>query len=221
MGSIKHFVVLGLGTFGNPLAKRLAQNGCRVTGVDGDRDRVEAVKDELYEAVIADVTESETLAQLSLPDVDAVFIGLGDNITPSLLATLHAKELKARRIIVKAVTQDHAKLLQRLGVERAVFPEVEIAESLADRMTWPNVLDYLPIDPTHSVVEFVPPASCVGQTLRELDLRRRFNVWVLGIKDALTGKLTVFPDAEFRVEDDQILVVLGSQTGLDGLRELP
>jgi trk system potassium uptake protein TrkA len=219
--AIKHFVILGLGTFGVPLARRFAQNGCRVTGVDGDRDRVEAIKDILYEAVIADVTDRNTLAQLSLENVDAVFISLGDDITPSLLATLHAKELKARRVIVKAVTQDHAKILQRLGVERAVFPEVEIAESLADRMTWPNVLDYLPIDPTHSVVEFAPPASLVGHTLRELDFRRRFGVWVLGIKDAMTGNLTVFPDADFRVEEDQVLVVLGSQSGLDGLRKLP
>ena len=92
MAATKHFVVLGLGTFGNPLARRLAKNGCRVTGVDGDRDRVEAIKDVLYEAVIADVTDRNTLSQLSLEDVDAVFIGLGDDITPSLLAALLSRD---------------------------------------------------------------------------------------------------------------------------------
>jgi trk system potassium uptake protein TrkA len=220
MAYAKRFVVLGLGTFGRALAEKLAENGCRVTGVDRSRGPVEDLKDVLYESVIADVTERESLEHLSLPDADAVLISLGGNISFSLLATLHAKELGAKRIIVKGATPEHGKLLMHLGVERVVFPEQEIARELADRMTWPNVLDFVPIDPNYSLVEMAAPESCAGQTLKEADLRHRFNVWVLGVKDALSGKLTIFPDADFKLSDDQLLLAIGKQEDLNRLREL-
>lgn len=218
----KRFVVLGLGSFGTALATRLTHNGCRVTGVDIEREHVEGLKDVLYEAVIGDATEPETLQQLSLASVNAVFISLGEhqNITPSILAALHAKECGAHRILVKGLTDDHAKILMTLGVERVIFPEKEIARELADRMTWPNVLDYMPIDPEYSFVEITLPESLVGKTLKEADLRRLFNVWVIGVKDALTGQLSLFPDASYRFGADQLLVVVAKQADLNRLREV-
>jgi trk system potassium uptake protein TrkA len=220
MAEIKHFVVLGLGSFGKALATQLCKNGCRVTGVDVQRERVESLKTLLYEAVIADVTDREALEQLSIKNAHAVFISLGEDLEPSLLATLHAKELGARRIIVKGITTEHGKILQRLGVERVIFPETEIATELADRMTWPNVLDFMPIDPEYSFAEITSPQVLVGKTLREAELRKKYGIWVVGVKDALTGKLQIFPDGELRLSDDQLLVVVGKQTALKRLREL-
>ncbi|MBI2481053.1 MAG: TrkA family potassium uptake protein [Planctomycetia bacterium] len=214
----RKFIVLGLGSFGAALARRLTKNGCQVMGVDGIRERVDEIKDELYEAVIADVSDRSSLEELGLPDADAVFISLGEDITPSLLAALHAKELGAKRIIVKGVTKEHGKLLEHLGVERIVFPELEIANELGDRMAWPNVLDFLPIDPDYSIIELAVPPSCVGMTLQEADLRRRFGVWIMAIKDALSGQLSVLPAAEHRLNDDQLLLALGKQDQLERLR---
>ena len=216
----KHFVVFGLGTFGGALALRLSENGCRVTGVDANRTVVERLKNELYEAVIGDATQRATIEQLSVADVTAVFISLGEDLTPSLLAALHAKDCGAKRIVVKGLTEEHRRILTALGVERVVFPEIEIARSLADRMTWPNVLDYVPIDPDYSVVEITVPASLSGKTLIEADLRRRYMIWVIGIKDALTSKFQMFPDPEFRFTEDQLLVVVGKQADLNRFREV-
>jgi trk system potassium uptake protein TrkA len=220
MAETKRFVVIGLGSFGTALATRLHKNDCRVTGLDLRKDRVEILKNELYEAVIGDATEREVLEHLSLREAHAVFISLGENIARSLLATLHCKELGARRIIVKGVTKEHGKLLKHLGVERVVFPEIEVATELADRMTWPNILDFLPIDPDYSIVEIAVPESWSGQTLAEANLRRRYNVWVVGLKDVLSGKLEIFPDADFRLNSSQLLLVVGRQTDLNRLREL-
>ncbi len=220
MAETKRFIVIGLGSFGTALATRLHKNDCRVTGLDQRKDRVETLKNELYEAVIGDATEREVLEHLNLRDAHAVFISLGENIARSLLATLHCKELGARRIIVKGVTKEHGKLLKHLGVERVVFPEIEVATELADRMTWPNILDFLPIDPDYSIVEIAVPESWNGQTLAEVNLRRRYGVWVVGLKDVLTGKLEIFPDADFRLNSSQLLLVVGKQTDLNRLREL-
>jgi trk system potassium uptake protein TrkA len=220
MAERKRFIVLGLGSFGAALARQLVENGCRVTGVDNERDFVEDLKDVLYEAVIADVTERATLEALAVKDADAVFISLGESLMPSILATLHAKELGARRIVVKGVTPEHGKILKKLGVERVVFPEVEIAQEVATRETWPNVLDYMPIDPEYSFLEIATPDSIAGQTLREADLRRTYNIWVVGMKDTLAGRFELFPDPEIRLRDDHLLLIAGRKRDLEHFREL-
>ena len=153
MAETKHFVVIGLGSFGSALAERLSVNGCRVTGMDQNKDAVEALKDVLYEAVIGDARERDSIAHLPVSTANGVFVSMGEDITQSLLATLHAKELGAKQVIVKGVTDEHARILKCLGVDRVIFPETEIARQLADRMTYPNVLDFLAIDPEYSFVE--------------------------------------------------------------------
>jgi trk system potassium uptake protein TrkA len=216
----KRFVVIGLGSFGTALALRLQENDCRVTGLDLRKDRVEEIKDALYEAVIGDATDRDTLQQLPLRDAQAVFISLGEDITHSLLAALHCKELGARRILAKGVSEEHGKILKHLGVERVVFPEIEVARELADRMTWPNVLDFIPIDPDYSIAEIAVPDSLCGLSLKDTNLRQRYHVWVVGIKDVLSGKLEMFPGGEFLLHGDQLLLVVGKQVDLNRLREV-
>jgi trk system potassium uptake protein len=216
----KRFVVLGLGSFGAALAKRLAENGCRVTGVDASEDRVEALQDVLHEAVVGDVTDRETLEELLVAQSTAVFISLGEKIEMSMLAALHAREVGAKRVLVKGVTSEHGRILKHLGVERVVFPEAEMAVQLADSMTWPNVLDALAIDTDHQLIEMAVPDSLVGQSLRQADLRRKFGCMVLGVKDHLTGNLTINPDGEFRLTDDQLLLVIGRKEELGRLSQL-
>lgn len=216
----KHIIVIGLGSFGTSVAKRLSKNGVRVTGMDASRDRVEALKDELYEAVIGDGTLRAAMEQLPYKQAQAVVISLGEDITRSILAALHARELGARQVIVKGVTADHGKILRSLGVDRVIFPETEIALQLADRLTWPNVVDYLAIDPEYSIVEIAVPDSFAGKTLQDLNVRRRFGISVLGVKDALTGKLSMFPEATQKLGADQVLLVVGNKEQLARVREL-
>ena len=217
----KKFIMLGMGSFGTALATKLAANGCRVTGIDGRPERLEAVKNLIHEAVIGDATAREVLESLPIRDATAVFISLGENISQSLLATLHVKELGARNVIVKGVTKEHGKILEHLGVDRVVFPEEEVARELADRMTWPNVLDYLPIDPEYSVAEVAMPGSLSGKTLAEANLRSRIGVHVMGLKDVMKGKFEMFPDGKTKLLEDQVLLVVGREAEIATLRELP
>jgi len=221
MAPVKKFIMLGMGTFGSALATKLAANGCQVTGVDQRRERLDLLKNVLHEAVIGDSTDREVLENLPIRDATAVFISLGETISQSLLATLHVRELGARNVIVKGVTKEHGKILEHLGVDRVVFPEEEVARELADRMTWPNVLDYLPIDPEYSVAEVAMPSSLSGKTLAEANLRSRIGVHVLGIKDVMKGKFEMFPDGKTRLLEDQVLLVVGREQEIATLRELP
>jgi trk system potassium uptake protein TrkA len=186
----------------------------KVTGIDGNAETVEDMQQFLFEAVIGDATDRDALRTLSLEKADGVIISLGEDITRSLLATLHCKELGAKHILVKGVTVEHGKLLQSLGVERVVFPETEIAIQLADRLTWPNVLEFLAIDSDYRFVEIAMPSSMSGKKLMDTDLKKRFGLWVVGVKDALSGKLTMFPDSEFRLSEDQMLLLVGKDSDL-------
>ncbi|MEO1495885.1 MAG: TrkA family potassium uptake protein [Planctomycetota bacterium] len=220
MADHKHFVVVGLGSFGGALAERLSENGCRVTGMDNSKETVEHLKDVLYEAVIGDARERDSMSHLPVSQAYAVVISMGEDITQSLLATLHAKELGAKQVVVKGVTSEHARILKCLGVDRVIFPEEEIARQLADRMTWPNVLDFLPIDPEYSFLEVAAPDSYAGKMLQELDLRRKYNIWVIGVKDAMTGKLEMFPGGEYTLSADQVLLIVGKQVDINKLSDL-
>ncbi len=217
MAETKHFVVMGLGSFGSALARRLADNGNRVTGVDANRQTVEELKDVLYEAIIADATDADAITHLPIDKANGVFISMGEDITRSLLATLHVRDRKPRNLVVKGVTAEHGRILKSLGVDRVVFPEAEMAITLADRATRPNIIDYLPIDPEYSFMELSIPDSVEGKTLSELNWRQKYEVWVVGVKDALTGKLQMFPDGAFRLASEQMLLVVGKQEKLDEL----
>jgi len=219
--TIKRFVMLGMGSFGTALARKLAANGCNVIGVDSRRERLEAVKNEIHDCIVGDATDRDVLENLPLRDASAVFISLGETISRSLLATLHVKELGARQIIVKGVTKEHGKILEHLGADRVVFPEEEVARQLADKMTWPNVLDFLPIDPEYSVAEVAMPPSLSGRTLADANLRNAIGVQVIGIKDVLSGKLDMFPDGRRKLLEDQVLLVVGRAEELQALRDMP
>ncbi len=210
----KHFVVLGLGTFGAALANRLTENGCRVTGLDRSPECVDALKDILYEAVIGDATERDTLAALQLKDCDGVIISLGTSLVPSLLATLHAKEQQAPHLIVKGIDNDHGRLLQYLGVDQVIFPKVDVGRQLGDRLTWPNVLDYVPIGSDYNFVEIAVPASWAGKSLTELDLRRKLGIWVIGLRHRETNDLAMFPDGDTVLTPAHALLVVGKQEEL-------
>jgi trk system potassium uptake protein TrkA len=211
----RRFIVLGLGTFGKAMAVRLSQNGCRVTGVDADATQVEMLQEHLYEALVGDVTNRASLEQLMLHHAEAVIISLGEDIERSILASLHAKELGARDIYAKGVTPEHGKILKKLGVTRVIYPEAEIAQQMADEMTYPNVLKITQMDPEYSMAEIVAPPSVVGKRLAEVELPRRFNLILMGVKEALAPRWEMTPKADHVFTDEQLLLVWGNKKDIN------
>ncbi len=214
------FVMLGMGIFGEALETKLAQNGCRVVGVDQKRDRLEQVRNQIFEPVVGDSTDRDLLETLPISEAYAVVISLGENITRSLLATLHVKELGAKQVIVKGVTKEHGKILEHIGADQVIFPEEEVARQLADKVTWPNVLDYLPLGPDYSVAEVTTPDSLSGKTLAEANLRNRIGVHVMGLKSALADRWEMFPDGKTQLLEDHALLVVGRHNEIAALREM-
>jgi trk system potassium uptake protein len=212
--------VIGLGRFGFHVAKQLHLAGHEVMAIDLDEEHVQRIKDFSSRAVVLDARDRERLEALGVRDFDVVVVSLGERIDVSAIVTLHLKEWGVKRIITKAGSDDHAKLLELIGVTEIVFPEREAAERLAYRMTSANLLEFLPLGEKFSIHEIAPPDPFIGHTLVELKLRNRYGIQVLGIRDVLTHEVHVNPAADFRLKDSDAMIVLGDNQALDKLRKL-
>lgn len=217
---MKTFFVIGLSTFGHYVAQFLSERNFEVVVIDSDEDRVERTKQFVTKGIIADAKDKATLKKIGPTESDAVIVSLGESIDASLLVVLHLKELGVKEIHVKVLTQDHAKILNLIGVSEIIFPERDSAYNISQRIDNPNVLDYLPLMEGYGILDIAPPASFTGKTLQELDLRNKYGIQVLIIKEYVPEKNAVIPKANHKVKDSDLLIVMGKNENLERIKEL-
>ena len=214
---MKRFAVIGLGRFGSYVAGQLRANGCEVLGVDSERSKAEALAETLNTVVIADATDKKALAKLDLTQMDAVVVCLGEGIESSTLAVLHLRELGVKRIIAKVSTEDHARILARLGAEQVVFPERDIALRLANSLTWSNILDYVPLASGYTIAKVAPPKEVVGKSLADSQLRTRYGVQVIAVHRVMSDEMVLAPPASHVITEDEAIIVLGKRENIEKL----
>ena len=200
------YAVIGLGSFGFHMAKKLGENGQEVVAIDANRGIVDDVKDFVTAAVVTDATDRDNLTQLITKDIDVAIVSLGDKIEASVMVTLYLREIGVKRIITKALTPDHGKVLKMVGATDVIYPEKDMAEKLASNLSNPNVLDYLPLSSGHSIREIAVPKAFEGKSLAELHLRKRFQIQVIAIRSSGTINLVPAADYTFKAMDTVILV---------------
>ncbi|HUV30834.1 MAG TPA: TrkA family potassium uptake protein [Acidobacteriota bacterium] len=215
---MKQFAIIGLGNFGATVAAELTKLKCKVTAVDIDRGRVQGLPDRAHQAILADATDRAFLQQLGVSNYDCFVVSTGKDWHASVLITLHLKELGAARVIVKANSADHAKVLERVGATQAIIPEQQMARSLSHSLANPNLVDYLPLSGEYCVAELVPPAGFVGKQLLELQLRTKYHVQVIAVKDTRTAEYDFVPGGDYTIRATDVLIVLGRQADVEKLK---
>ena len=208
------FVVIGLGRFGSQLATRLYELGHEVLAIDSDADTVQALRDTVSQVAQVDVRDKPQLRALGLKDFDTAIVSVGEHLEASTLAALYCKELNLR-VVARAVSADHGKILEALGVDEVVFPERDMAIRLAERLASSNLLDFIALGPDYSIAEVAAPAPFIGKTLAELQVRQRFNVHVIAVQDVLTGTVAMAPPPDAKIRDSDVLVILGKRPDID------
>jgi len=206
---MRNFAIIGVSTFGFYLTKELAQKGFKVMALDADEAQIEKVKHFAFKAIVADATNKETLENIGITDFDVVIVSLGDQIDASILVTLYLKELGVKEIIAKASTEDHGKILDRIGATTVIFPERDIAFRLARSLENVNVLDAIPLSPGVSILEFGAPPSFLGKTLKDLNISNRYGIQIIMIKELVPQNLVIVPTADHKIKDSDILVGVG------------
>ena len=215
----RKFCVIGLGSFGFHVVETLDEEGHEVIAIDADKDKIQAVKDICSYAILGDAANKAFLSSQGVQDMDAVVVSTGDRSHLSTLITLYLKELKVPRIYVKAVDEDHGHILEKVGATDVIYPEKDMAKRIAHTMSSPNILEFIPLAEEYSLSETEPPKNFIGKTLLELELRKKFHVTVIAIKDVLTDRFIPAPPPTYLIKDSDVLILIGKTEDVDKVLE--
>lgn len=213
----KEFVVFGLGRFGTSVASTLAESGCNVLVVDSNSDKVHDMADVVTYAVTGDVTDAEMLQSLGLSNFDGAVVAIGENLEASVMVTILAKEMGIPYVMAKAQNDLHAKVLKKVGVDLVVFPEKETGIRLAHNLVMGNFFNAIELSSNFSIMDLAVPSEWDGHSLKELNIRAKHNLNVIGIKKANELDINPAPDETLSKED--VLIVIGDNNSLNRLKE--
>ena len=215
---MKSYIVIGLGRFGQTLARQLCALGAEVLALDKRSDLVQQVADDVTHAVVGDGQDKEVLRALGARNFDCAIIAIGSNLAASVLTAMNLKELGVPYVICKAHDETHRKVLEKLGVDRVVIPEHEYAQRLARTLNSHNVLDYIELSEDFGILDVPAPKSWIGKSLRELNVRAKLGVTIIAVENG--GKTNVSPTADYAVGEGDTLVMLGDNVALEKVQKL-
>ncbi|HDM90062.1 MAG TPA: TrkA family potassium uptake protein [candidate division WOR-3 bacterium] len=225
------FCVIGLGRFGSAIAQTLARKGHEVLAIDRDEGRVQELEDKVSQALVLDATNEKALKSLGLKDFDWVIIAMSQDIEASILSTMLVKEAGAKKVLAKASSDVHAKILKRIGADRVIFPEREMGQKVAESLSSPRIFDYIELSPEYSIVEIVAPKSFQGKTIKQTEARTKYGIHIIAIKrkkpemeneSKVTARdlILVAPDPNEEILQGDLLVILGKIENIEKVKEL-
>ncbi|MCS7242747.1 MAG: TrkA family potassium uptake protein [Candidatus Caldatribacterium sp.] len=209
---MRQFAVFGLGIFGSSIAIALYQQGFTVLGVDIDEDPVKEMAGKITEVVQADTTDERVLEALGVRNFDVAIVSIGNDIQSSVLTTLAVKELGVPFIVARAINEMHGKILEKIGADRVIFPERDMALRVAKTLAFPNAIRTEELFPGYNVVEVKLPPVFHGVSLGKAQLRNRYGITVLAIKR--DNEYRVSPSADEVLFKGDIIYILGNEQQL-------
>ena len=225
---MKQFAVIGMGRFGSGVAKTLTEKGYAVLAIDKDAEAVQDVSEFVTHAVQVDATEERSLRAVGIENVDIAIVAIGD-IEASILITLILREIGIKEIIAKAATENHGKVLRRVGATKIVFPERDMGARVATTLIAPEVVEHIDLSPDYSIVEIKPPKEFIGKSLKQINLRAQYGINVIAIKRSIPGvgeegniemqeKIDVVPAPSEVINEGDMLVIVGENKNIEKLK---
>ena len=205
---MKSFVIIGCGRFGASVASTLYGLGNEVMVIDSCEDVIREISQEVTYAVCADAMDKKVLEDLGLSNFDVAIVAIGSDIQASIMATLVIKELGIKKVIAKAQSEIHKKVLDKIGADKVVFPERDMGIRVAHNLTSTNILDFIEVSPDYNIIELRALEEWENKTLAQLKLSNKYKLNVIAIKreDEVTVSLT----GESKILEDDVLVVIGN-----------
>lgn len=203
---MKSVLLIGLGRFGRHVARKLNELGHDVMAIDNREERVENVLPYVTHALIGDSTNEEFLDSLGISNFDVCIVAIGDNFQNSLETTSLLKEMGAKMVVSRACRGVQAKFLLRNGADEVVYPEKQLATWTAIRYTADHILDYIELGDDYSIYELSVPKEWCGKSIMEIDVRRKYGINILGIRELGALNMDITPDTVL-VDFNSILVL--------------
>ena len=191
---MKSILLIGLGRFGLNIAIQLTQLGHDVLGIDHDENRVNNALEFVTDAQIGDSTNEAYLRSLGVNNFDVCFVTISNDFQSSLETTYLLKELGAKFVVARAERDGQERFLLRNGADKVIYPEKQVARWAAIRYSSDHLLEYIELDDTHSIYEVAIPEEWLGKTIVQLDVRRKYELTIIGIRDNGVMSFIVKPD---------------------------
>ena len=208
----KSILLIGLGRFGRHMAVKLNELGHEVLAVDSDEEKINDIADIVTNAQIGDSTNIQFLKRLGIDNFDVCIVTISGDFQSSLETTSLLKELGAKKVISRAERDGQAKFLLRNGADEIVYPEKQLAYWTAIRYTSDHIMDYIEIDNEHAIFEVAIPKEWIGKSILEIDIRKKYNINILAVKE--NGKLNVTVRPDIILREDKSLLVIGEYKSL-------
>ena len=209
-------MVIGLGRFGSAVARELERLGHQVLAIDQGEQQVNDISSDVTHALQLDAADEDALRSAGAGDFQTAIVAISTDAEASIFATMVLKRLGVRTVIAKAGSQLHGEILSRVGADRVVLPERETGLRLAHSFNVPNVIDYLDVAPNFGIEKIRPPASFIGKSLGELDLKTRIGLTPIALRRG--QQVFVNPARDERVAEGYELILIGRDDKLDQLR---
>jgi len=208
----QQYAVIGLGRFGVSVARRLHEAGQEVLGIDVNEERIDDAELYVTHAVIADSTDEKALTSIGIRNFDCVIVAIGNDIQSSILTVMILKDLGVKKVIAKALGKLHGKVLDRIGADWIVYPERDMGERVANQLLSPNMLNYIELSKEYNIEEIMIPSKMAGKSLRELDIRAKYNVSAIAI--FREGNIIISPSPDEIIHKRDLLVMIGNREDL-------
>ncbi|PWV87849.1 trk system potassium uptake protein TrkA [Paenibacillus cellulosilyticus] len=215
---MKQFVIIGLGRFGSSLGKELVQLGYEVLGIDKNEETVDDMSRVLTHVVAADATDEETLRALGVRNFDCGIVAIGDDIQSSILATIQLKDIGVKSVVAKALSELHGRVLEKLGVDRVIYPERDMGIRVAHQLVSPNLLDYIELSKEYTIAELAVPRCLNGKSLQDINTRARYGCSIVAINKP-KGGVIIAPTADEVLAEQDVMVVIGTNKQIEQFEE--
>lgn len=224
------FAVIGLGVFGNSIARTLAERGAEVLAIDNNQEHVEAIKDDVAYAVQLDATDIRALEAQNIQDMDAVVVAIGEDFEAVLITAANLQELNIKRVITRASNKQQRRILEKMGVQEVLSPEGEVGTTVAERLLQPSIRTFLPLPDNYEIVEINTPKGIANKSLSKISLREKYNINMITIKRSFEeiqdGKPTEVehiigvPKADTIIYPSDILILIGKKQDIKRFIEI-
>ncbi|WP_290772586.1 TrkA family potassium uptake protein [Anaerofustis sp.] len=204
---MKSVLVIGMGRFGKHLSRKMQELGNDVMVIDRDEERIAEFTSEFTDSQIGDCTKETVLESIGVNNFDVCFVAIGEDFQSSLEITALLKDLNANWVVTKASSDIQKKLLQRIGADEVIYPEKDTAEKLAIRYNARNVFDYIPLTPEYSIYEIPIIDSWIGKNMAELNIRSKFKINIIAVKN--NNILDPIPNPDYIFKENDHIIVIG------------
>jgi trk system potassium uptake protein TrkA len=215
---MKNIAIIGLSSFGHSICKALGELEFNIMAVDLKEELVNKVKPFVRKAVIGDARDKDFLHHLGIEDFETVIISVGSSMDSSILITLHVKEFKIKEIVAKANSEDHAKILEKIGATKIVFPERDMGIRIAKTISSPNFLEYIPLTEGFSLIEISPALEWIGRKISDVEIMKKYKIQVSMVRELVPDR-TLIPDGNYIFKDSDILYIIGADGNISKLQK--